>query len=554
MLYLLSVYRVAAATPAASQDKGVQIPSNIQQEIAATNDKFNQILEEECPTQGCFAVGCSVSRFGAADQVQGSSLPGLEETKLDGKPQYRLEAVLCEFAYEPSIDPAELANLKQRVRQRVKNVGVELSIGTRPLTPKVDLDSKGSPKTDSPPLPPPTILDQFVLRLIPFVPWFLLLILSTLVLLLILWGWRRVGRVEKRSSSARTREMDRNLPAPLEPEPSPHMLMRRVAQLSHSLGEDPHLVEVTLKKYFEEKNYDELIHFVRHFGPELLSPFKIKPEFREALGVLSQKYSETDAGDAPSEIWGFLNRIERDMIAAKVRIDVEPLAENFQFLSTLGVDEFLGILREISEEEAIAAVSYAPRRLREQFFASANPTFTAKFVEHLTKVEKMSDSFVRDVAKKLREVHQVKGDSLRVVRRDTIPLFEEALNALDPDKRRQLLKDLSQANPAFLKSVAPVVFLDDSLPLLSDPILAEAMMLVTPEEASHYLAGFTWAPQVLGRLNPRLAEAIRKARFGNQVDSQIAWNAREKIAVFVKQQHLLGALDLIAINARLAKE
>ena len=556
-LSLLLPFFLIAAAP---DPNAVQIPPAVKSELETTEERFRSVLEEECP-QGCFPVGCKASRFVVQDQTQNASLPGLEESKIQPTPQYKLVSLLCEFAVEPKIEGEELANIKQRVRQKVKSVGVELTLGTRPLTPKVDVNMKKDPPVqESPPAPPPTLGEQLALKLIPFVPWFLTLCLATISILLLLWGWRKLGRTERRSPLARTRSTDLQPPLSTagvegeEAEPTPHMLSQRLGELAQSLAADRRLLEVTLKKYFDEENFPELVLFIRHFGPDLLAPFKEKPEYREALSTLSDTYAQSPTSDTPGAVWAFLDRIEREMTAAKVRIDAEPLADNFLFLASVGVDEFIGVLRELTDEEAIVAVSYAPRKLREQFFASASPTFTNKFVEHLSQVEKMPDAFVRTVAKKLRETHQQKGESLRLVRRDTVPLFEEAINALEPDKRRQLLHNLARVNPDFLRTVAPVVFLDDALPLLTNAMLEETLMLVSPDEAAHYLAPFPWAKDLLGRINPRLAEAILKKTPGASGESELAFQAREKIAQFIKKQHLQGNIDLTLLNTRLMKD
>lgn len=546
----------------ASQDPAhVQVPPSIKQEIATTQERFAAVLEEECP-QGCFSVGCTASRFVAQDQVQNSSLPGLEDAKIQPVPQFKLVSVLCEFAYEPKFDPTELSNIKQRVRQKVKQVGIELTIGTRLLTPKVDPNQQKQDQNLDPQQmqrkEPPTLGEQLAAKLIPFIPWFLTIFCATVSILLLIWGWRKLGKSDRRSPLARTRASDLLVQNPNDPNeefnPSPHLVKERLIRLSDTFAQERQLIELTLKKYLDEQNFDELISFVRHFGPDLLSAFKEKPEYREALANLSQKYSQSPSSETPAQVWAYLDRFERDLTAAKVHIDTEPLGDSFQFLLSLGVDEFLGMLRDVSDEEAMVAVSYAPRKLREQIFSSISPSFTAKFIEHLAKVEKMPDAFVRSVAKKLREIHQQKGESLRVVRRDTVPLFEEAINALEPEKRRQLLRDLKKANPNFLRNLAPAVFLDDSLPLLSNEMLEEVLMLVPPDEAAHYLSGYPWATNLLSRINPRLADAIRKKLPGAQSDSELAFKAREKMSQFIKNQHLSGKIDLIAINTKLAKE
>jgi flagellar motor switch protein FliG len=216
------------------------------------------------------------------------------------------------------------------------------------------------------------------------------------------------------------------------------------------------------------------------------------------------------------------------------------------------IDEFIGILRDLNEPEAIAAVAYAPRRLREKFFASANPTFTAKFVEQVTKIDKMPDHFVRDVARKLRKIYAEKGQDLRTIRVDKIPLLEQALNSLEGKDRIRLLVDIGKDNPNFLQSVAPNVFLDDALPLLADDVLTEALLTISPQEAGAYLGGFNWGVGVLKRISPRLQDTIKPYMSSNSAGNPVTVSsARKKIAEFVKEQDHLGKIDLRSLNVQL---
>ena len=540
-------------TPASLKAAAVQIPPAIKQQVAQIQDRFGAVLDQECPPGQCFSVGCKPSRFDTLDQTQSASLPGLEEAPVTDKPQYRLAAVLCEFAYEPSLSARDLGSIRQRVTQKVKTVGLSLAVTTRALQPKpVEIDNPSGAKA-LPPVPP---WEQVFTRVLPFIPWFLSALLVTLLVMILLWCARRLGRGAKPAQGVHTRADDQATALTRDAAaPTPRMLLDRIAQLRGELMGDKRLVEMTLKKHFDEPSIGELCQFLRHFGPELLQPFKEKTEYRETLGLLSQAYSEAEFDDDPQASWRFLNHIERDMTAAKVRIDAQPLADDFNFLLTVQVDEFVGILRELTEEEAIAAVSYAPRTLRERFFAHANPAFTAKFVEHLTKVEKMPDAFVRQVAQKLRSIYLEKGDSLRTIRVDKIPLLEEALNALEPEKRRQLFTNLGRANPEFVAAVSPSMFLDDSLPYLPVDLLTEALLAVSPEEAAAYLASFPWGPETLLRVSSRLAETIRLHWPASPHESaRAARQAREKIAAFVKRHHAQGTIDLRQLNARLVGE
>ncbi len=548
----LSSWTVAATALA----QGVQFPPAVRQQASEIQDRFAAVLDEECPAGSCYSLGCKPSRFETLDQTADSSLPGLETSGTMVAAQYRLTSVLCELAYEPTLKNDELTNLRQRIRQKVKTVGVDVQLSTKPLQPKADAAAQAAQAKDTQHQVPPTWQEGLWNRLLPFLPWFVLAILLAAITLLLVWGIRRLGTGQsRRASQARTRATDLMTQVRTgEAEPTPHMLLTRVEQIRGELKANKRLVELTLKKHFDEEHYPELCSFLQYFGPELLVPFKEKAEYRTALGTLSEKYAANEGNDDPHAMWKFLGSLERDMTAAKVRIDAEPLADDFNFLMGLEVDEFVGVLRDLTEEEAIAAVAYAPRALRERFFTSANPAFTAKFVEHLTSVDKMSDSFVRGVAQKLRRIYTDKGDSLRTIRVDRIPLLEAALNALEPAKRRQLIANIGKDNPSFVHNMAPAVFLDDALPLLPVEVLTEALLLITPEEAGQYLAGFSWSGDVLAKINPRLAEAIKKQMPLVPLDgSKGARIAHEKFSAYIKRLHADGTIDLRKINSSLVE-
>ncbi len=527
----------------------VQIPDIIRQQVMAIQDRFNTVLDEECPAGACFSVGCQSSRFETLDQTQSSSLPGLETEGPAGKVQYKLMSVLCEFTHEDSIGTTEIAALRQRLGQKVKSVGLTVQIQARALPPKYE---EKIPEVENT-LIPLTPQEKVMMAFLPFLPWILIGLVLIVGALILIWAFRRLGKPVKRDPGQRTRTGDTGTAIEVaEPEPTANMLMSRLAQVRGELEADAALVEQTLKKHLIDENTEELCLFLKYFGPELLKGLKEKAEYHKILAALSEAYDSKEVVDSASITWKFLDRLERSMIAAKVRLDSQPLEDEFKFLMSAEIDEFIGILRDLSEPEAIAAVAYAPRRLRERFFASANPTFTAKFVEQVTKIDKMPDHFVREVARKLRKIYAEKGSDLRTIRVDKIPLLEQALNSLEGKDRIRLLVDIGKDNPNFLQSVAPNVFLDDALPMLADDILTEALLTISPQEAGAYLGGFNWGSGVLKRISPRLQDTIKPYMSNSGGSNQATVSsARKKIAEFVKEQDHMGKIDLRSLNVQL---
>ncbi len=548
---LLALGLLLSRASAVLGQSSVQVPPVVQQEAKEIESRFFTVLDEECTAGVCYPVGCEVTNFATLDQRQTSSLPGLEETPNAAAAQYKLTSLTCAFAYEPGLNRDKLQAVRQRLTQKVRKVGVSVQIQAQELQPRPIINTPGEEASKDAAKPVELSWVQSLwLALLPYVPWFALLIALTLATLAIIWGFRRLGIVEAPAladaSAPSAASAAMNLP---DSQPTPQMLIARIEQVRANIVGEPDVLQQALRDQLERENFSMLCLFLRHFGADFLSYFKTRPEFRESLGKLSTMYDrQSNDDESPATIWAFLDRLERSLTAAKLRIDSQPLESEFAFLAAMEVDELLGVLREVSEPEALAAVAHAPAKLREKFFAQANPAFTAKFVEYLARAEKMPDAMVRETARKLRELYRDKGDGYRTVTVDRIPLLEQALNALAPEKRKQIMHDLGENAPQLVSAIVPSIFLDDSLPLLPDPVLTEAFLTPTPQEAGHYLATFAWGDTVMRRLNPRLQEAIAPHQRPRLVNPNLAALARNKIADFVRDQDRRGQIDLRKIN------
>jgi hypothetical protein len=533
-----------------------QTPPVIKQQLDGLQDRFQAVLEEECPSTQCFPVGCKVQRFDTLDRVETSSLPGLDAEPPAAAPQYKLAAVICEFTHEASLQGQALDNLRQRIRQKVKPVGIELQLMSRALEPKA-IPVLGEAQTPAEAPLPPKPIDQVFQAMLPFIPWILLLLVVTAVFLLTTWFWRQVGRQDPTGEVVEgdKAETHSKLPEASLAEPTFQMLIQRREQLQQELRNDERLVASCLHRLKDQGKVDEICYFIKYFGPEILEPLKVQPEFQELLQEISKKYAEFDFVDDWRQTWVHLDLFERYLTAAKVHIDDVRLADEFKFLSEAGVDEFIGILAELQEPEAIAAVAYAPKSLREAFFAKANASFAARFVEQLTRMDKMPDSLVRTAASKLKRAYAEKGASFRTIAVDRVPLLEDALNALDGDGRKAIMRDMRRGDRKLAEEISSQLFFDDSLPLFPDTVLTELFLSITPEEAASYLSSHSWGSEILGRLNPKIAQGI-KSRWsgvpnaGNRVSSQ----TREKISRFVKTLHAKGTIHLGRLNLTLMAE
>jgi len=525
--------------PAALYGQKVQVPEVVGNQLAGINDQFSAVLEEECPRGTCYPVGCEVSRFLTLDEQQTSSMPGLETAgDPDVKAQYKLAAVRCEFTYEPGLGAAELGNLRQRIIQRTKPIGVSLQLVSRPLDPRPAAAVADGPAAGKSP--------DLWSTLLPFIPWFLTAFLTLAGVMLLVWTFRRLGKPAPAAAVEAAAENSEATNA----EPTAAMITSRIEEIKNQIKSSPQISESALRLAFEKSDFDELVLFVRHFGTEELGPFRSKSEYFEKLNTLSQKFNEATDKESAAATWAFLDRLEKSLTAARVRVEQAQTKDEFNFLFALTADEIMGLLREVSEAEAVTVISYLPRELRERCFVAAGSVFTGKVIQALTNLEKVSDAQARVLALKLQKIYGEKGSEFKTVHVARGSMLEDALNSLPPLERKTIVSGIEKTRPKFLATMAPEMFLDESLLYVPEDVLTEAFMRVSPAEGASYLLSFTDGRKVSDRLKPKLRDAIKKTSI-YEPNPDLAGRTRETIAAFIKAKHNSGALDLRRINENL---
>ncbi len=527
--------------------QGIQTPSVVASEALIISERFSQVLEEECPINICNSVGCEASRFVTLDETQDSSLPGMGSSEPSAKTvQYKLAGVKCEFAYEPTFDEAKLAALRQRLLQRVKQGGVNLTLISRKLLPKADLTAPQVPVPIAPKPLPLSRGDLLVQEFAPFLPWITIIcLLGTFAVIGIFVRYRhkiKNGLATFASEEGASQE---------GPKISAEQLLERTAYVRRIYQEDTALSEFAIRSLLEQSNLDELCRILKYFGPELFATYKQRGQFESTLEALSVKYQDYAGTDSPEKFWEFLERSERRITAAKVGVTTDPLSYEFAFMDRMEVDELIGLMEELTELEGLALIVNGPQSLRQELFASAGPAFVAKFVKYLTGQERLSDQFVRQAVHKARRIYSEKGGAMKIVAVNKLPLLEDALNSLDGKQRAALLGEIGRDQPHALNGVGAKMFLDASLAKLPEDLLTEAFLLVTPKAAAAYLDSLDGQVDVLRRLKPRLQEVIKPFMGAALLDRNQVKEARQAISQFVKDKDRQGVIDLAKINHNL---
>jgi hypothetical protein len=560
---------------ARTEADAIQTPPSVLMELQNYQDHFSAVLQEECPGKFCSPVGCEVSGFLTLDQQQDASLPGLETSAETVKiPQYKLSSVRCEFAYEASITEQELISLRQRILAKTKMAGTSLNLVARKLPPKPEtltLKPEATPIDDKTAKEPPIVPES---RWSLLAPWMVFAVVLASLALLLIWGYRRIGK-PKPVNIINNPETKSSVP-----EPSAQMIMARIQQLKEKLnsnaGSDADVsltMTSALKPLVQKGELRILCQVLRHFGPDTLMGFNDKIEYRETLMKLREAYQNFTEVESNTEVWQFLDKVERYIVASEVGTDENPLSEEFLFIQTLEASEFFHLLQSVGEEDVALLLSFAPVYLQNTFFKQLDPEQLVNLIDQVTRTKDLSDKVVREKAKYIREIYQNRRTELKTISLDRLPMLEQLLNNMDANKRNQLLQEMKSQNVNLFQNLLGQMFMDKSLTLIPKDTLNEIFVSVPPEKAAAYLDSLPFREEILSRLNPVLVNSIRRysrstatAHLGLNLSGEDAFlessidtlgssgqmdSGRNEIAQLVRDQVQKGVLNLRVINENL---
>lgn len=209
---LSAVASAQTSAPAVPQN---HIPAPVVMEMRMLERQFDAALGADCAPERCFSKGCNYVNHVAVDLPRSGSLPGLGQGEGPGSvpPQEYLTEARCEFTHEKAVPQRDVQALVNRLQQRLSKGWMKVSVGTQILAPiSPSLRESPLPKEDRPPvLPPPepvltpepkeppkwdaaVAVRELWVSLLPHFAWMIALVLTTLSILALIWGARRVGR------------------------------------------------------------------------------------------------------------------------------------------------------------------------------------------------------------------------------------------------------------------------------------------------------------------------------------------------------------------------
>ncbi len=297
------------------------IPPSVLVELAAIEDRFELALATDCDVDLCFSKGCTYGAHSIADRAPASSMPGLGHEPGPGavEAQAWLTQARCEFAYEGSMEAAEVQALARRLQTKVSAGFAVVGVGSQALP---ELPSRAlpepvpEPEPELPPEPEPFTVASAARELwavlLGNATWILGVVLGTLAATALIWAWRRVGR-ETFEEKALLAELGRE-PVP-EPAPAVGPDPALAAQLAawrvrlHSDRPDPAL-QGMLRDLLRAGELPLLAKAVLTFPDALPRAFPAGGDIAASKLGLAEYLKSVDATALPSdtELFAALNR------------------------------------------------------------------------------------------------------------------------------------------------------------------------------------------------------------------------------------------------------
>lgn len=185
------------------------IPPSVLVELQQLEHRFELALAADCDAARCFAKGCTYVDHAVADQPRSGSLPGLGQEAGPGATtsQAYLTQARCSFAHEAALATSDVQALNRRLQAKLSSGWTVVSVDNQLLAelppylrqpPQVEAEPEVEPEVTEPPaqaLTQETAGHELWSTLLPHFFWMIGVVLVSLAGILLIWAWRRVGRI-----------------------------------------------------------------------------------------------------------------------------------------------------------------------------------------------------------------------------------------------------------------------------------------------------------------------------------------------------------------------
>jgi hypothetical protein len=480
-----------------------QIPPSVLNEIRLLENRFDIALSVDCDAERCFSKGCTYVDHAVADRPRAMSLPGLGQDPGPGsvEAQEYLTAARCSFAYEESVESGDVQALSRRLQNKLSKGWTVVSVDhqrLQPLAPYLQEPPEAEPEVEEEPeeVPEPEApLDwsgELWMTLLPHFYWMIGVGLVTLAGTLLIWAWRRLGRlsIEDQMMLAEIARGDGGSD-PGEPEtPSPTsdaaneeaFVARQDAAWAARLSAmdvdnpDPE-IQALIRELLRTGDMPLLAKAVMRFPDRLLAAFPEGGEVAAAKLELSA-YLKTVDGEALGSDGDFFRQLNRHALSAAVAAQgdasvVRSLREEF------GAAGLTSLIEGLPARSGALLFALAPADEQREMVRLLSPQHLGLMAESLLQSNRMDAEETRHLfavlsAARRGEVLPAAPPSDAVSDRGA---EFEASGALSV-----LLESVNPARRATLFS-APLERFKGSLPQWYRGILTADMLLELPDEA-----------------------------------------------------------------------
>lgn len=545
------IFCVGALVPSAALAQSAvpdrQIPPTVLNEVRLLENRFDVALSTDCDESRCFSKGCTYVDHAVADRPRTSTLPGLGQDQAPSAVdvQEYLTQASCAFTHEDSVESKDVRALARRLQDKMSTGWLVVSVTHQRLRalpdylqdPAVDSDV---PDTDEPepvvepepePVPPwslSTAVRELWSHLLPHLFWMVGLVLATIVALILIWAWRRVGTVSIEDQMLLA-ELGRGTPD----EPTPvtvevdsafdeaAFVEEQDAAWRERLaaeGADPELHEL-VRALLRTRDFDLLAQAVLRFPATLPAAFPagaVGGEIAAAKLAFSEHLKEVDADSLPDDAT-FFRRLNRQALSASVAAQpdaatIRALHEDF---GAAGLGDILGAL---PPRPAALLFALAPPAVQDELVRMLEPATLAGMADMLLRSNRMGRaesqhlfeilSAARDEAP-LPPTPTGAGVTDRGETFDAAAPLSVLLEALHPDRRAALFKSALERSHGSLADWTRGILVSDMLLVLHPEARADLFLGVDVEPLAAWISLLD--RESAARLTEGLPSALRSS-------------------------------------------
>jgi hypothetical protein len=382
ILSLVVVVMTAPAMALAADVPNRSVPPSVMMEVRVVESEFKAALASDCAPDRCFVKGCAYEAHITLDQPRESSMPGLPTEDGPGSVavQTYLTRVRCEFSHEGSVKSSDVAKLARRLEKRLSRGWLTVAVAPEPLEAIPKSLAKADPNNEEEEKPKEAVVEpllpvepveftaemafmQLWETLLPHAPWMAALLLSTFLILILIWAGRRLGTPsfeEKMLEAQLANGPVEEAPAPVEevvvetPPPPQNEQDDAFAEeqervwterLDKLAPEDDDIISRLLREWLKMGDYPMLARAMLVFGDRVSRAFEAAPELALKKVAFASYFRDVDETTLPSRVRFFRDLNQQSM--ASLLLSQEDVQLYRSLREDFGSSGFVSLMKDL---------------------------------------------------------------------------------------------------------------------------------------------------------------------------------------------------------------